>query len=94
MGRILYFVDPGSNSNAFIIEPDVTEEENEVNKRRIEVAAKKCARQAYEEFLEQKEIGIDQWEAYFNQQLLKYPTKKNVVLEEVTEEEMNKIIFG
>ena len=94
MGRILYLDDPNSNSKAFIVEPDITQEENEINKRKVELAAKNCARQAYKEFLEQKDWGVAEWEKYLDQQLSKYPKKPNNALVEVTEEEMNKMIYG
>lgn len=94
MGRILYLDDPGSNSKAFIVEPDITPEENEINKRKVELAAKNCARQAYKEYLEQKDWGFAEWEEYLNMQLAKYPSNPNAKLVEVTEEEMNKMIYG
>lgn len=94
MRRIFYLDDPNSNSKAFIVEPDITLEENEINKRKVELAAKNCARQAYKEYLEQRDWGVAEWEEYLDLQLAKYPLDPNAKLVEVTEEEMNKMIYG
>lgn len=93
MGRILYLDDPKSNSKAFAVVPNITQEENEINKRKIELAAKECGKGTYRDYLDQKDLGIANWDEYLALQLDKYPTKPNIEYIEVTEAERMKMIY-
>lgn len=92
MGRILRSMD-GLASEGFIVEPDVTKEENERYIRKINEQIPAWKEHILKEFNEQSEFGVKYLREYIELQLSKNPTNPDAYLVEVTEEERKKIIY-